>query len=67
MLAGALAGDHQHFARIDDIEAAWRVVEPLLDPEHPPEPYDKGTMGPSSADDLTGCGHWVDGPLDARC
>ncbi len=67
MLAGALTGDHQHFARIDDIEAAWRVVEPLLDPEHPPEPYDKGTMGPSSADDLTGCGHWVDGPLDARC
>ncbi len=67
MLAGALVGDHQHFARIDDIEAAWRVVAPLLDTEGRPDRYRPGSMGPESADELTGCGHWVEGPLQPGC
>ena len=37
----------------------WRIVDPILDAKTPPEPYERGGWGPSSADRLTGDGHWI--------
>ncbi len=61
MLAGALAGDHRHFAKIDDIVAAWDIVAPILDRDLEPLPYAPGTDGPGAADDLLP-GGFTDGP-----
>jgi glucose-6-phosphate 1-dehydrogenase len=53
LLGDAIGGDASLFARQDAIEAAWRVVDPILSHsgEHPDE-YDPGSWGPASADDL---------------
>lgn len=64
MFAGALSGDHRHFARIDDIEAAWRVVDPILKMENPERPfvYSTKSMGPDQADEIVSTGCWIPGP-----
>ena len=48
----ALAGDRSLFTREDAVEETWRILQPLID--SPPEtvPYEKGSWGPSSANDL---------------
>ncbi len=56
MLAGALRGDQRHFAGIDGIVAAWRVVDPLRRAGLVPDRYPSGSMGPERADEL------LDGP-----
>ena len=59
LLGDALRGDATLFARWDGVEAAWRVVEPVLDLDTAPHPYDKGTWGPAAADDmLRAAGGW---------
>jgi glucose-6-phosphate 1-dehydrogenase len=50
ILADALAGDPTHFARMDTLEEAWRIVGPILDMDIAPLPYDPGTWGPATAD-----------------
>ncbi len=40
-------GDHTPFTRFDVVEAAWRVVQPLLERRAPPRPYRRGTWGPT--------------------
>ncbi len=55
LLLDALHGDALLFMREDEIDAAWRVVDPLLaywrsDPDVPG--YPAGTWGPDAADDL---------------
>jgi glucose-6-phosphate 1-dehydrogenase len=49
ILADALAGDPTHFARMDTLEEAWRIVGPLLDRHSRPLPYAPGTWGPDAA------------------
>ena len=49
MLGYALRGDSSLFTRDDAVEAAWRVVDPVLDLPSPVEPYEPGTWGPASA------------------
>lgn len=52
LLTDAMAGDPALFAREDAVEAAWRVVEPILT-EHPSAiPYPQGSWGPPAADAL---------------
>ncbi len=63
MLAGALAGEHRHFAQIADIEAAWRIVDRVLEHEEAPDTYRPGSMGPDAADEIVSTGRWIDGPL----
>jgi len=52
LLGDALAGDPVSFSREDSVEAAWRVVNPILDNKVAVHPYDPGTWGPAEADRL---------------
>jgi glucose-6-phosphate 1-dehydrogenase len=50
LLADIMLGDATLFMRADEVEAQWRVVEPLLAvPETEPEPYPAGSSGPVAA------------------
>jgi glucose-6-phosphate 1-dehydrogenase len=61
LLGDALRGDSSLFTRDDAVEAAWRVVDPVLDLPTPVEPYELGTWGPASAQDIVaGDEHWHD-------
>jgi glucose-6-phosphate 1-dehydrogenase len=53
LLVDAMAGDATLFAREDGVEAAWEVVEPILDDPTPVLEYAPGTWGPPEADALT--------------
>jgi glucose-6-phosphate 1-dehydrogenase len=59
LLTDAMEGDPLLFARQDEVEAAWRVVEPILD--HPSEAllYEPGSWGPPEAERVAaGVGGW---------
>jgi glucose-6-phosphate 1-dehydrogenase len=59
LLEAALAGDASHFTRQDNVEACWRIVQPLLDSPPKVIPYAQGSWGPTEADRLTeGFGDW---------
>jgi glucose-6-phosphate 1-dehydrogenase len=49
LLGDALRGDASLFTRDEAVEAAWRVVDPVLDLPGQVEPYDSGSWGPASA------------------
>ena len=53
LLGDALNGDAGLFARQDYVEAAWRVVDPILGDVVPVVPYDPGTWGPEEANRIT--------------
>jgi glucose-6-phosphate 1-dehydrogenase len=53
LLGDALAGDASIFARQDAVEAAWRVVDKVLDGATTVHPYEPATWGPTEADHLT--------------
>jgi glucose-6-phosphate 1-dehydrogenase len=60
LLGDAMAGQTTLFARQDAVEAAWGIVEPILDNATPVHGYEKGTWGPVEADRLTGdVGGWA--------
>jgi glucose-6-phosphate 1-dehydrogenase len=52
LLGDALKGDTTLFARWDGVEAAWRVVDPILASEGPVEPYEPGSWGPAAAEGM---------------
>jgi glucose-6-phosphate 1-dehydrogenase len=52
LLGDAMNGDPTLFAREDAVEAAWTVVEPILDNATPVHPYAPGTWGPKEAEPL---------------
>ncbi len=61
LIGAALDGERWLFARQDTVEAAWRVVEPVLGDITPVHPYAKGTWGPAEADRLLPSGDtWHD-------
>ena len=49
LLGDALRGDSSLFTRDEAVEAAWRVVDPVLDLPGPVDLYEPGTWGPASA------------------
>jgi glucose-6-phosphate 1-dehydrogenase len=49
LLGDAIRGDASLFTRDDVVEAAWRVVDPILDSAGPVEQYERGTWGPAAA------------------
>lgn len=66
LLAGAMAGDASLFAREDAVEAAWRIVDGVLDDATPLHAYQPGTWGPAQAAALMDHhGGWYDPEPDA--
>jgi glucose-6-phosphate 1-dehydrogenase len=59
LLGDAMIGDGALFAREDAVEAAWAVVDPVLQKHHRVLPYKRNTWGPKAADVLIDSGgHW---------
>jgi glucose-6-phosphate 1-dehydrogenase len=55
LLHDALRGDATLFTRADEVEAEWKVVDPILqawDGDGGPAPYEAGGQGPAQADEL---------------
>jgi glucose-6-phosphate 1-dehydrogenase len=52
LISAALIGDTAHFAREDEVEAAWRIVDPLLNTGAQPLEYLPGSWGPAPAEAL---------------
>ncbi|MBA3947489.1 MAG: glucose-6-phosphate dehydrogenase [Herpetosiphonaceae bacterium] len=62
LLLDVLLGDSTLFARRDEVEAAWTIIDPILrywnsTPAQEFPNYDAGTWGPDAADDLLGGQH----------
>jgi glucose-6-phosphate 1-dehydrogenase len=56
LIGAALDGDRWLFARQDTVEAAWRIVDPVLNDAVPVHPYARGSWGPEEADRLLPAG-----------
>ncbi|MDB4975419.1 MAG: zwf [Myxococcaceae bacterium] len=52
LLGEAMEGDTSLFARLDGVEAAWAVVDPVLDDATPVYEYECGSWGPPEAADI---------------
>jgi glucose-6-phosphate 1-dehydrogenase len=52
LISEALIGDTSHFARQDEVEAAWAIIDPALGLDTRPYEYTPGTWGPAEADQL---------------
>ena len=52
LLSDAMNGNGALFTREDAVEAAWAVVDPVLDTHHQAYPYKPGSWGPKQADAL---------------
>jgi glucose-6-phosphate 1-dehydrogenase len=61
LIGAALDGDRWLFADQGTVEAAWQVVDPVLDDVTPVHPYARGSWGPKEADRLLpGRDTWYD-------
>src|SRR5579859_7308613 len=61
LIGAALAGERWLFASQDAVEAAWRVVDPVLGNVVPVHPYARGSWGPDQAATLLPSGEsWYD-------
>lgn len=49
LLRDAMRGDQTLFAREDQVEAAWQIVDPILSNPPAPTPYAPNTWGPPAA------------------
>ncbi|MBV8404758.1 MAG: glucose-6-phosphate dehydrogenase [Gammaproteobacteria bacterium] len=52
LISAALIGDTTHFAREDEVEAAWAIVDPVLRGLPAPYEYVAGSWGPPQAEKL---------------
>ena len=52
LIDDALEGELRRFARQDEVEETWRVVQPALDSPGPVYGYKRGSWGPAEADAL---------------
>eukprot|EP01064_Diplonema_japonicum_P030690 TRINITY_DN5288_c0_g1_i1.p1 TRINITY_DN5288_c0_g1~~TRINITY_DN5288_c0_g1_i1.p1 ORF type:complete len:511 (+),score=104.30 TRINITY_DN5288_c0_g1_i1:53-1534(+) len=52
LILDAITGKRNNFVRQDELEEAWRIFTPLLDPTKQPNPipYPRGSRGPAQAD-----------------
>jgi glucose-6-phosphate 1-dehydrogenase len=56
LIGDAMEGDPTLFARQDAVEAAWAIVNPVLEHANPPFLYECGSAGPAEAKSLAGDG-----------
>ncbi|HEY2839029.1 MAG TPA: glucose-6-phosphate dehydrogenase [Pirellulales bacterium] len=54
LLGDAAIGDQTLFTREDGVEAAWKIIDPILGDATPIHIYEPGTWGPPEADALIG-------------
>ncbi|HUI43430.1 MAG TPA: glucose-6-phosphate dehydrogenase [Terriglobia bacterium] len=54
----AMQGESSLFAREDGVEAAWRIVEPILGARTPLYEYEPGAWGPEEAGHIVANGGW---------
>jgi glucose-6-phosphate 1-dehydrogenase len=66
LIGDAVEGDQSLFSRQDAVEAAWRIVDGVLDVEAPPIAYQPGTWGPPEAARLLVHGDRWHEPAPAR-
>ena len=71
LLGDALRGDPSLFTRDDSVEAAWRVIDPVLQPAlgdaEPVQAYEPGTWGPSTAANIVASDEsWHDPKLEEK-
>ncbi len=60
LLGDAMRGDRTLFGSEAGVEAAWRIVDPILDLGEPPDEYDAGGWGPTQAERIAAkAGGWV--------
>ena len=52
LISAALIGDTAHFAREDEVEAAWAIVDPVLHADAAPLEYQPRSWGPPQSEDL---------------
>ena len=65
LLIDAMAGKGSLFIRQDAVEAAWAVVDPVLNNHPPVIPYPRGSWGPAEADHLVAAhGGWHNPVVD---
>jgi glucose-6-phosphate 1-dehydrogenase len=59
LLMDALEGDRTHFLRFDEVEWAWRLLDPVLAGwrKGAPDPYPAGSQGPAAQDRVLVRGH----------
>jgi glucose-6-phosphate 1-dehydrogenase len=61
LILDAMRGEATLFTRDDEVEAQWRIIDPILESWAQGEPplveYEAGTAGPSEADELLEPGH----------
>jgi glucose-6-phosphate 1-dehydrogenase len=60
LLGDALQGDRTLFGSQAGVEAAWRVVDPILRGDEPVFEYDCGTWGPPEARQIAGTASWLE-------
>jgi glucose-6-phosphate 1-dehydrogenase len=60
LLGDAIVGDVSLFTRDDSVEAAWRVVDPILRSTDRVPLYEPGTWGPDGPSVMTGARTWHD-------
>jgi glucose-6-phosphate 1-dehydrogenase len=61
LLGDAIRGDTSLFTQDDSVEAAWRVVDPVLTAALPVLEYEPGTWGPAASTDVVNAGDtWHD-------
>ncbi|HTX24687.1 MAG TPA: glucose-6-phosphate dehydrogenase [Steroidobacteraceae bacterium] len=68
LIGDAMLGDAVLFAREDEVEAAWAVVDPVLRAQTPVHEYAQASWGPSEAEGLITEGpcRWHNPGADAR-
>ncbi|TXT20834.1 MAG: glucose-6-phosphate 1-dehydrogenase [Gallionellaceae bacterium] len=65
LLGDAMAGNGALFTREDAVEAAWAVVDPVLEKHHRVHSYKPGSWGPKQADALIAAdGSWYNPLLE---
>jgi glucose-6-phosphate 1-dehydrogenase len=64
VLTDAIDGDATLFARMDYVEEAWRIVDPVLAMQTPVDEYEPGTWGPDRAEQMAPPGGWANPPAE---
>src|SRR5271163_4190673 len=65
LLSDAIRGDRSLFTQDDSVEAAWRVIDPILTMSPPVVKYDQGTWGPAAATSIVdGDDTWHDPTIE---